>query len=185
MWRTIATLFVCLLVVVLAIGIVFFVGMRTKSPLVQQHRSPIQPGVGEPAPDEDGRDAGGVRIGDPTRRPEDGTLVRNAGGALRDPRRVRDRAALRAGYGLDQERARNGVRHHRQRRGNVVDRPAGARSQPWPRPICRRRSNGHFAGSPSTGASGFTAWNQTTAIRTRRGGTRSRGKWSSPRESGP
>ena len=35
MWRTIATLFICLLVVVLAIGIVFFVGMRTKSPLVQ------------------------------------------------------------------------------------------------------------------------------------------------------
>jgi deazaflavin-dependent oxidoreductase (nitroreductase family) len=35
MWRTIATLFVCLLFVVLAIGIVFFVGMRTKSPLVQ------------------------------------------------------------------------------------------------------------------------------------------------------
>ena len=34
MWRTIATLFVCLIVVVLAIGIVFFVGMRTKSPLV-------------------------------------------------------------------------------------------------------------------------------------------------------
>ena len=35
MWRTIATLFVWLLVVVLAIGTVFFVGMRTKSPLVQ------------------------------------------------------------------------------------------------------------------------------------------------------
>jgi deazaflavin-dependent oxidoreductase (nitroreductase family) len=35
MWRTIATVFVCLLFVVLAIGIVFFVGMRTKSPLVQ------------------------------------------------------------------------------------------------------------------------------------------------------
>lgn len=35
MWRTIATLFVCLLVVVLTIGIVFFVGMRTKSPRVQ------------------------------------------------------------------------------------------------------------------------------------------------------
>ena len=35
MWRTIATVFVCLLIVVLAIGIVFFVGMRTKSPLVQ------------------------------------------------------------------------------------------------------------------------------------------------------
>ena len=34
MWTTIATLFVCLIVVVLAIGIVFFVGMRTKSPLV-------------------------------------------------------------------------------------------------------------------------------------------------------
>ena len=35
MWTTIGTVFVCLLVVVLAIGIVFFVGMRTKSPLVQ------------------------------------------------------------------------------------------------------------------------------------------------------
>jgi deazaflavin-dependent oxidoreductase (nitroreductase family) len=35
MWRTVATLFVCLLVVVLAIGVVFFVGMRTKSPFVQ------------------------------------------------------------------------------------------------------------------------------------------------------
>ena len=35
MWTTIATVFVCLLFVVLAIGIVFFVGMRTKSPLVQ------------------------------------------------------------------------------------------------------------------------------------------------------
>ena len=35
MWRTIAMVFVCLLFVVLAIGIVFFVGMRTKSPLVQ------------------------------------------------------------------------------------------------------------------------------------------------------
>jgi deazaflavin-dependent oxidoreductase (nitroreductase family) len=34
MWRTIATLFVCLISVVLAIGIVFFVGMRTKFPLV-------------------------------------------------------------------------------------------------------------------------------------------------------
>ena len=29
MWRTIATVFVCLLIVVLAIGIVFLVGMRT------------------------------------------------------------------------------------------------------------------------------------------------------------
>jgi deazaflavin-dependent oxidoreductase (nitroreductase family) len=35
MWTTLATIFVCLLVAVLAIGIVFFVGMRTKSPLVQ------------------------------------------------------------------------------------------------------------------------------------------------------
>ncbi len=35
MWRTIATLFVCLLFVVLGIVIVFFVGMRTKSKLVQ------------------------------------------------------------------------------------------------------------------------------------------------------
>ncbi len=35
MWTTIATVFVCLLVVALAIGIVFFVGMRTKSPRVQ------------------------------------------------------------------------------------------------------------------------------------------------------
>jgi len=34
-WTTLATLFVCLLIVVMAIGIVFFVGMRTKSPLVQ------------------------------------------------------------------------------------------------------------------------------------------------------
>jgi deazaflavin-dependent oxidoreductase (nitroreductase family) len=34
MWRTTATLFVCLIFVVLAIGIIFFVGMRTKSPLV-------------------------------------------------------------------------------------------------------------------------------------------------------
>jgi deazaflavin-dependent oxidoreductase (nitroreductase family) len=35
MWTTLATLFVCLIVAVLVIGIVFFVGMRTKSPLVQ------------------------------------------------------------------------------------------------------------------------------------------------------
>lgn len=35
MWTTIATVFVCLLIVVLVIGVVFFVGMRTKSPLVQ------------------------------------------------------------------------------------------------------------------------------------------------------
>jgi deazaflavin-dependent oxidoreductase (nitroreductase family) len=35
MWTTIAMVFVCLLVAVLAIGIVFFVGMRTKSPFVQ------------------------------------------------------------------------------------------------------------------------------------------------------
>jgi len=35
MWTTLVTLFVCLLVAVLAIGIVFFVGMRTKFPPVR------------------------------------------------------------------------------------------------------------------------------------------------------
>jgi hypothetical protein len=29
--------------------------------------------------------------------------------------------------------------------------------QPWPRRTCRSRSNGDFAGSPSTSASGFAA----------------------------
>ena len=48
MWRTIATLFVCLLVVVLAVGIVFFVGMRTKSPLVQNSVRRFNRALGNP-----------------------------------------------------------------------------------------------------------------------------------------
>ena len=35
MWRTIATLVVALVIVVVTIGVVFFFGMRTKNPLVQ------------------------------------------------------------------------------------------------------------------------------------------------------
>jgi deazaflavin-dependent oxidoreductase (nitroreductase family) len=48
MWRTIATLFVCLIFVVLAIGIVFFVGMRTKSPLVQNTVRRFNRALGNP-----------------------------------------------------------------------------------------------------------------------------------------
>ncbi len=66
MWRTIATLFVWLLVVVFAIGTVFFVGDTEEVPAGAEHRSPIQPGLREPAPDEDGRDAGSVRLSHPT-----------------------------------------------------------------------------------------------------------------------
>ena len=48
MWTTIATLFICLLVVVLVIGIVFFVGMRTKTPLVQNTVRRFNRAVGNP-----------------------------------------------------------------------------------------------------------------------------------------
>lgn len=48
MWTTIAIAVVCLIVVVLAIGIVFFVGMRTKFPLVQNTVRRFNRAVGNP-----------------------------------------------------------------------------------------------------------------------------------------
>ena len=110
MWREIATVGVGLALVLVAIGVVFFVGMRTRSPRARCG-PPVQRAFGNP---HQMKTAGtpGAYACHPTHRPEDGPILRNADGSLRDRRWVCDRAALRSGTDWVK---RNGerVRHYR------------------------------------------------------------------------
>lgn len=160
MWRVIATLVVGLALVLVAIGVVFFVGMRTGSPLVRDVVRRFNRAFGNSHQMEDSRDAGRICLRHPTRRPDLGPILRNTGGGLRDRRWVRialpygrvpigSRTCLRAGPPPSSMK---------ETRTGSTSRSSFP--QPWPRPICRPRSNGAFAVSPSTSASGFAAWSR-------------------------
>ena len=74
------------------------------------------------------RDARFERLRGPPRRPDDRTVVRNAGAGRRDRRRVRDRAPVRAEHRLAQERPRQRLGHHRPRRHHLPRRAPRSRA---------------------------------------------------------
>jgi len=128
MWRLIATLIVGLALVLVTIGVVFFVGMRTGSPFVRDvvrrfNRAFMNPHQMKTAGTPGAYASVIGHVGRTTSRPHETPVV-----AYPTRRWVRGRAAVRAGDGLAQERHREWVRHHRPRRDHVPSRSAGARS---------------------------------------------------------
>lgn len=168
MWREIATVVVGLALVLVAIGVVFFVGMRTRSPLVRNVVRRFNRAFGNPhqmkTAGTPGAYASVIRhVGRKTGRSYETPMV---------PFATEDGFVIALPYGSGTDWAGTSWRA-----GPPLSSMKGTRTgsisrnsfpQPWPRPTCRPRSNGNFAGSPSTNASGFAAWSQGEASGHRR-----------------
>ena len=155
MLMQLATLAGALFVGLVAIALVFLLGMRAKSPLVLRPPHPAPARDHQPEADAIGGHARSVRVRDPASRPDLGPTVRDArrGGGRR--RRVPDRARVRVTHELAPERAGERVRHHRARGADLRGRPAGdsSRCRRW-RPGSRPATSRASVCSPSTRRSG-------------------------------
>ena len=111
---------------IVAIALVYVLGMRAKSPLVLEPPHPAPARDHQPEADAIGGHARSVRVRDPASRPDLGPTVRDARRGRGRRRRVPDRARVRVTHELAPERAGERVRHDRARGAQVRGRPAGA-----------------------------------------------------------
>ena len=149
--------------VLVAIGVVFFVGMRTGSPLVRNVVRRFNRTFGNPhqmkTAGKPGAYASVIRhVGRTTGRSYETPMV---------PFATEDGFVIALPYGSGTDWLKNVMASGSAtivHEGNTyqVDQP-DLFPQPSLRPICRPRSNGHFAGSPSTNAFGFAAWSRGEA----------------------
>ena len=135
------TLAVILLGGLVALALVYVVGMRAEVAARPRPAHPTPASGHQSEADAIGRHARSVRLGDPAPGTDLGSAVRDArrGGGRR--RRLRDRAGLWATDALAPERAGQRVRHHRPRGAHLPGRPAGGHPGAGGRdPIHGRRS---------------------------------------------
>ena len=155
MRKAIGTLVGGLALAVTAIAAIFVVGMR-KITVGARCGAPHEPLGREPASDEIGRNAGRLRVGHQTRRPDLRSTVRDARQPHPHTRRVPHSAALRDPFGLAEECHGRRVRHHHPRGGDPPGGPPAARRHGGGcRPTTTEGTPDSCGCSASTSASAF------------------------------